>query len=307
MSDQSSDKMDTNQAGYEILGADLSVEGIKIPNIPADRWTPQDIISLHQVQLDTVKEKNRFFKWVIVTVVGGLLAGSANYVWRYFEHKERTEVEAQRFQYEVTKSYSSQLYEAFKEADEEASLSQTKRFAQLLAAITFDTKLQQKWSEYHQQVSQDWDDFQANEDWKKAAIEEQLQAAVQNVERLKETQSQLEKQLQLAQSASQKRLLNSQFTSVGERLVNAKVELSSERKKVERHWRDAEYEVTVLEELLDGAVVHKADRRTRTMPYHQVSSYIETTRQQCQVNKTVCTFGQFPTGKIISEGKTSIP
>ena len=72
MSDQSSDKMDSNEAGYGILGADLSVEGIKIPNIPADRWTPQDIISLHQVQLDTVKEKNRFFKWVIVKFIIGL-------------------------------------------------------------------------------------------------------------------------------------------------------------------------------------------------------------------------------------------
>ena len=73
MSDRSSDKLESNDPGYGILGADLSVEGIKIPNIPAERWTPQDIISLHQVQLDTVKEKNRFFKWVIVTVVGGLL------------------------------------------------------------------------------------------------------------------------------------------------------------------------------------------------------------------------------------------
>ena len=306
MSDRSSERMESNESSYGILGADLSVEGIKIPTIPPERWTPQDIISLHQVQLDTVKEKNRFFKWVIVTVVGGLLAGSANYVWRYFEHKERTEVEEQRFQYEVTKSYSGQLYEAFKEADEKASLSQTKRFAQLLATITFDNKLQQKWSKYHQEVSKDWQDFQANEDLKRAAIEEQLQAAVQNVERLKETQSQLEKQLQLAQSMSQKRLLTSQFTAVGDQLVNAKVELSSERKKIERHWKDAEYEVTVLEELLDGAIVRKADRRTRTMPYHQVSSYIEATRQQCRENKTVCTFGQFPTGKIVPAGGDSL-
>ena len=307
MSDRSSDKLESNDPGYGILGADLSVEGIKIPNIPAERWTPQDIISLHQVQLDAVKEKNRFFKWVIVTVVGGLLAGSANYVWRYFEHKERTEVEEQRFQYEVTKSYSGQLYEAFKEADEEASLSQTKRFAQLLAAITFDNKLQQKWSEYHQQVSRDWDDFQANEDRKNAAIEEQLQAAVQNVERLKETQSQLEKQLHLAQSVSQKRLLNSQFTAVGDQLVNAKVQLSADRTKIERRWRDAEYEVTVLEELFDGPILLKADRQTRKMPYHQVSSYIETVRQQCQEGKKTCTFAQAPTGNIISEGGESIP
>ena len=39
MSDRSSDKLESNDPGYGILGADLSVEGIKIPNIPVERWT----------------------------------------------------------------------------------------------------------------------------------------------------------------------------------------------------------------------------------------------------------------------------
>ena len=306
MSDRSSDKLESNDPGYGILGADLSVEGIKIPNIPAERWTPRYYLASSGSVRHSQREKP-------ILQMGDsdrrrrASCGQCKLRMALLEHKERTEVEEQRFQYEVTKSYSGQLYEAFKEADEEASLSQTKRFAQLLAAITFDNKLQKKWSEYHQQVSRDWDDFQANEDRKNAAIEEQLQAAVQNVERLKETQSQLEKQLHLAQSVSQKRLLNSQFTAVGDQLVNAKVQLSADRTKIERRWRDAEYEVTVLEELFDGPILLKADRQTRKMPYHQVSSYIETVRQQCQEGKKTCTFAQAPTGNIISEGGESIP
>ena len=52
MSENENQSNQVDRREYGILGADLQVDGIQVPTIPLESWTPQDIIALHQVQLD---------------------------------------------------------------------------------------------------------------------------------------------------------------------------------------------------------------------------------------------------------------
>ena len=291
MSENENQSNQADRREYGILGADLQVDGIQVPTIPLESWTPQDIIALHQVQLEAVKEKNRFFKWVIVSVIGGLLAGSANWVWRYYEHQTETELENLKFHTEVTKNYSEQLYQSFKIENDKASVLQTKRFAELLSHITQDETLRSRWESYHDKVRLEWELIQEVEEDQKVIIAEQLQEERAKVKELEGHQKLLEKQLSETKSTRKINSIHAELKELSSQLVQAKAELETEEARAEDESDEIPYLVRIVESTIrPGEASTDEEVAEKVMPLGDVPNYIREVKEMCVKKGKVCNF-----------------
>ena len=187
-----------------------------------------------------------------MSVIGGLLAGSANWVWRYYEHQTETDVENLKFHTEVTKNYSEQLYQSFKIENDKASVLQTKRFAELLSHITQDETLRSRWESYHDKVRLEWELIQEVEEDQKVIIAEQLQEERAKVKELEGHQKLLEKQLSETKSTRKINSIHAELKELSvSQLVQAKAELETEEARAEDESDEIPYLVRIVESTID--------------------------------------------------------